>query len=197
MLSVPREYDQDKTPRIPIFVKNTYALVRKQNPVYTAYTMFEIQRSTQAEIVPHRDEREARKGTLTVCPICKSGNTQPYSSIYGFGTTNINTKHGLIFRRGFRWTTRQSVMASKCAPPSKMSWIPAILFASLAFVAAHITSSNYRFLAAVHEFGYWSIVGAIAFAAVGAAYNTIAYPRRMEKWGSKFLCRRCGTTFDV
>ncbi len=75
------------------------------------------------------------------CPMCHSGNVQPFSTIYGLGTTNYLTHKGLFIPHGFSKTKRQSVLAAKCAPPRKMSWWPAIvaiLIAALFYFSARL-----------------------------------------------------------
>lgn len=66
-----------------------------------------------------RSRRRQPKGNSHAgprCPLCNSGSVQPFSSIYGFGTTKYRTSKGLFVPHGFEKTRRQSVMAEKCAP---------------------------------------------------------------------------------
>lgn len=130
--------------------------------------------------------------TPQVCSLCGSRSIRPFSSIYGRGTTFYTRIKGLIFKHGYERTKRQSVMAANCRPPAEVSWAPAILI-GLAFGGARWGAANLSHFAAQFELAayYLGWVG-LLLAVVAGVNNWGFYPVRMDTWGRKFLCDRCG-----
>lgn len=145
-----------------------------------------------------RSHRQRSRGNNPLgprCPLCNSGSVQPFSSIYGFGTTQYRTSRGLFIPHGFERTRRQSVMAEKCAPPHKMPWWPSI-FSAMAAISLYFLSARLVNIAdLLASATYWMLWGALALGALAAIQNFVLYPSRMASWGRKFLCKACGTTF--
>ncbi len=130
------------------------------------------------------------------CPICHSGNVQPFSAIYGFGTTNYLTHKGLVIPHGFSRTKRQSVLAAKCAPPRKVSWWPAImaaLIAALFYFSARLLMNIKDIL---EPAGYGMLWLALCLGVFAAVQNLIFYPTRLTVWGRTLFCRQCGASFE-
>lgn len=131
------------------------------------------------------------------CPMCNSTDVQPFSAIYGFGTTTFFGRRGLIIPSHFERMKRQTVLAAKCTPPSKMPWWPAIL----SLIMAGAFQMTQRVLPRISDLlelgGYWMLWVALGFALVAALHNFVYYPSHMAAWGRKLLCQKCGTAFEA
>ncbi len=130
------------------------------------------------------------------CPMCHSGNVQPFSAIYGFGTTNYLTHKGLFIPHGFSKTRRQSVLAAKCAPPRKMPWWPATIAALIAALFYFSARPLMNIADLLEPAGYAMLLLALFLGVYAAIQNFILYPTRLAAWGRKLFCRQCGASFE-
>lgn len=131
------------------------------------------------------------------CPICGSDRSKLFSAIYGYGTTEYRSHHGLIVHTHFQSTRRQSVLAKQCAPPRRTPWWPAI--AALAFFGVCRLLSLFlpRIDDLLWEYGYGALWATLVLGMAAALDSYVYYPRRMEAWTRKRLCDRCGTVFEA
>jgi hypothetical protein len=130
------------------------------------------------------------------CPVCNSANIQPFSSIYGFGTTNYKSHRGLLIPHGFKQTRRQNVLAENCAPPRKMSWWPPTLCAFLAVSCYSLTHVLVNVADLLETGGYGLLWVSLLLSAFVALYNYVLFPPRMEAWSRRLYCRHCGAAFE-
>ncbi len=132
------------------------------------------------------------------CPMCNSGSVQPFSAIYGFGTTNYHTSvRGLFFPQGFRKTKKQSVMAEKCSPPNKMSWGPTVALAFLASICYFSTGFLVNIGDLITGAGYILLLASLGLGLLAGIQNFVIYPKKLDEWGRKIICKQCGTVFET
>ena len=130
------------------------------------------------------------------CPMCGSTNVQPFSAIYGFGTTNYLTSKGLFISHAFQRTKRQSVIANKCAPPRKFPWWPTvllILFSFILFSGARVLVNIADLMESAAYFTLWL---AMLLALIAGINNFMFFPGRLAAWGRKLFCKKCGASFE-
>jgi hypothetical protein len=130
------------------------------------------------------------------CPACHSTNVRPFSAIYGFGTTNFLRRRGLIVPHAFERTTRQSVIALKCAPPQKLPWSILVVCVLLSFGLACGGRPLPRIVDLIAIAEYWMLWISLCAGLVITAYNLVVYPNRLAAWSRKLYCQQCGTAFD-
>jgi hypothetical protein len=131
------------------------------------------------------------------CPMCNSTNVQPFSAIYGFGTTNYLSSKGLFIPHAFRRTRRQSVIADKCAPPRKFPWWPTVVLILFSF----ILFSGSRILVNIADLtepgAYFTLWLAMLLALIAGVHNLMFFPGRLAAWGRRLLCKKCGASFEI
>ena len=131
------------------------------------------------------------------CPMCHSYDVRPFASIYGHGTTNYLSSQGLVFHTKFRRTRRQTVLAQNCAPPKKLPWWPTIFLLTLVGASILIERILPRLSDLTATVRYWLLWASLVLTVATAAQNYVFQPVRMEAWGRKLLCQRCGVAFDA
>lgn len=129
--------------------------------------------------------------TPPVCQLCGSRNVRAFSAIYGQGTSMSTTLRGLIFKRGYTRTRRQSVLAVQCAPPRRKPYWPtfalAILAVFLMWVSRYINITMYT-----NPMVTVSLIASVLNLAFAGLYNLNRYPAKMKLWGRSYFCFTCG-----
>src|SRR5579884_2201859 len=131
------------------------------------------------------------------CPFCRSTDVRPFSAIYGLGTTTYHSRRGLIIPSHFQKTRRQTILASKCAPPARFPWWPAVLAFAFAGCCRFLPSLLPAWSGQLMNAGYWLLWAALTMAVIAAVENYIFHQERMARWARKILCRKCGTAFQI
>jgi len=137
------------------------------------------------------------------CPKCSSDNTQRLEVIYESGTQQIRTVSntvggggayggGAFGGGGVTSTsgTQQTGSAKKAAPPTKKSYIGAILLGIVAFPVLFNPSVEYFLIAG----GCTAL--AVWLGRRARDYNMNVWPGLKKIWSESWMCNKCGSIYQ-
>jgi len=153
------------------------------------------------------------------CPTCKSTNCKSARMIFEQGThereftgLGVGLRGGVGLFGGIGQS--QSLMAQRCAPPSRRSQLgPVLMTVGCGLIAAFITTAAINAPNAPHGMNdpgpntsaLWTVsvlflIGAamgLMWLAQTASWNAAQFPKRLLAWSRIWVCAKCGASWEV
>ncbi len=159
-------------------------------------------RNKSEDVLPPQVEAYARTVVATQrdnrwrmsykCAHCGSNrDIASFLTIYSNGSSVAKHRKGLFIKTGWAETRKQSVLAQKCAPPSKALVLPYVLLATLASLGWFCSAQLHLWDSLVSLLG-WMVLANVFAIALAHSWNVTRYLKLKAEWDNTYFCRRCG-----